>query len=701
MASQEQMQSFMTSMSVSTASGENEEDETSSDDDTFDASAIPTTVTSTAAVSKSLPKMRIKLSLRMPKNNVKIEEASQTEKSNGEEETLATNNDEEVSATVVESDVEDVDDDAVISVVAEGMAPDSTVLSSSKTSTNISISKETHGKKLLSLSPKSSMSVPASNNKKSVLATRPSFKPLLPTMKRRPTNPSRPLRLPPTISPGLLIPSSLGIHRGVPILDATPKGFLSPSSVFDHAMSLAGYTTEGRTDRPHRGSSIQRVVGDMFDTDVMFSNHFPPLVPPDFFNDENNDLDSEKKDGPEKGIYHRFLNLLKKSQADNGEDSNSSSSNHNKTKLSPNINHSRKRQRTGGKITDMIPLSLTITYPESYINKRLKFVKQVQDREKAIVAAQQAEEENDIAREQNRPKDTLRKPLTIPPIPKPPSPPRIDELEESILEDYEDKHPLYPPKNHSNFVSHVDPSCFNIVDGRYFGLKTNFIADPHFCGPNAPGIMGLTVSCSSGLATSTASSGGGGAAISTINNLSNISSTNDGISGSGLKSSKSGSKKSSSKHENGRSSGSSKSKSKKKSHSGKDKKKRAGPPPTATAADLRKAMEQGGDVADTIRLSIIRAAVHASRSGQHGQSFVGPNGQCYPDVSKAFAAHASLKPCTRCKNNKQGAYHCRLRRKHKDLDHDGGNSAGFIEPLFHEPLDNLLYKTEKVRKKKS
>jgi hypothetical protein len=118
---------------------------------------------------------------------------------------------------------------------------------------------------------------------------------------------------------------------------------------------------------------------------------------------------------------------------------------------------------------------------------------------------------------------------------------------------------------------------------------------------------------------------------------------------------------------------------------------------------------------------IIRAAVYASRIGKHGQSFLGPNGEAYPDVSKAFASHAGLRPCSRCKNNKQGvrhgqffrysremisnswfvtlccdiyfqAYHCRLRRKHKDLDYDGGNSPAMLAPLFDEPLDHLILK---------
>jgi hypothetical protein len=83
-------------------------------------------------------------------------------------------------------------------------------------------------------------------------------------------------------------------------------------------------------------------------------------------------------------------------------------------------------------------------------------------------------------------------------------------------------------------------------------------------------------------------------------------------------------------------------------------KKKKGPTPTATSSSLRKIMEDGGEEAELMKTCIIRAAVYASRAGTHGQSFVGCNGETYPDISKAFAAHAGLKPCNRCKTNKQG-----------------------------------------------
>ncbi|KAI2490448.1 hypothetical protein MHU86_24135 [Fragilaria crotonensis] len=129
------------------------------------------------------------------------------------------------------------------------------------------------------------------------------------------------------------------------------------------------------------------------------------------------------------------------------------------------------------------------------------------------------------------------------------------------------------------------------------------------------------------------------------------------------------------------------------------KKKSASPSPASSqsgsAAELKRIMEAETAETEAMRVCIIRAGVYASRAGRHGQSFLGPDGNTYQDVSKTFASYAGVKPCSRCKNNKQGAYHCRLRRKHKDLDYDGGNSPSILAPLFNEALESLILKPSK------
>merc|ERR1712238_98823 len=111
---------------------------------------------------------------------------------------------------------------------------------------------------------------------------------------------------------------------------------------------------------------------------------------------------------------------------------------------------------------------------------------------------------------------------------------------------------------------------------------------------------------------------------------------------------------------------------------------------TGTTAALKRLMERGDDHAIAMRESIIRAAVLAGRTASHGGSFVGVDGELYPDVGRAFSNHGNLRPCARCKNNKQGAYHCRLRRKHVDLDYDGGgDSAAILVPFFDASIEEL------------
>jgi len=164
--------------------------------------------------------------------------------------------------------------------------------------------------------------------------------------------------------------------------------------------------------------------------------------------------------------------------------------------------------------SDMIPISLSCEYPDAYFEKRLEYAKQVEEREKAIVKMQK-EQEALLATPEAEATNTTN---NIPPIPIPPDIPGRDDLRtitsaEEIFgsDDQQTKsHPLYLPKN-KEFVKHLDQKCFRAIQGRYFGLNSNAIADPYFFGPNAPGLGGLNFSASTGLAT--ASTGGGAGAL--------------------------------------------------------------------------------------------------------------------------------------------------------------------------------------------
>lgn len=524
-------------------------------------------------------------------------------------------------------------------------------------------------------------------------------KPLLPTSN------TRTVRLPPLASPGMLLPPSAGVFRG----DADANGYTTPASVFDHCMKLAGYTTQARTEHPHRGSSVQRQVGDMFDSDVSFAVNFPPLVPKELWSLSTKKDQDEKKEAPPESSGQEpstDMDVKEAPQRDAAQlllralaPTNKREKEQDQTPDSANDTSSTRKRRRPWQFSEMSPLSLTLPYPESYIQKRLQYAEKVKERERAIVISQEAKQKYQDAQdryellssakrntEELPPPPVRPEPTLIPPIPEPISPPRITEMEgeeyKNVLDD--SKHPIYLPKTHEQFTSHLDPACFDITNGRYFGALTNSIADPNFVGPNAPGLAtAYNFAGGSGLATAyTGSTSGGSAAFLT-----------SASAGSGFS----------------KPSTSGKSTSKKKATSAPttaaavqkpvaDTSAAAndgdatggGPPPTSTSTALKKMMDEGGEDALQMKVVIVRAAVYASRVGTHTMAFVGSDGEVYPDVSKAFAAHGGVRPCIKCKNNKQGAYHCRLRRKHKALDYDGGDSPGALAPLFQEPLADLI-----------
>ena len=222
----------------------------------------------------------------------------------------------------------------------------------------------------------------------------------------------------------------------------------------------------------------------------------------------------------------------------------------------------------------------------------------------------------------------------VPPIPDPPTPPTRHEL----LGMDNDSLEVYLSKT-KDLIAHLDKDCFEVDNGRYFGLICNTISDPQYVGTNASGINGLNVSAGNGLAT--AQSGGVGPYSCPIPQSVNAPSTPSKTNGATVK--QSTVKKGSSTPTNGAG-----------SPTKVKKKKKVGLVPNASSFDLRKIVEGGGPKAESMKTCIIRAGVHASRTAKHGQAFRAPDGKIYPDISKAFAAHAGLKACNRCKGNKQG-----------------------------------------------
>ncbi len=451
-------------------------------------------------------------------------------------------------------------------------------------------------------------------------STTPKPTPSLKPTKRRSIHPTKPIKMPPLQSPGLLmIPPNhangvkgTGLSSSIPSYTIHKDGFTTPASVFEETMKLAGYTYERRSQVPHRGSSVERVVDDMFDSNVFLALHVPPLVPPGLFASEHSEVASDEQE--RNHLVQSMIDALKPVA----------------NRQQPVDEKSSRKRKRPLSFRDMMPVSLTINYPQDYVEKRKAYIQQVHERERAIVAFQEAEELEELPSE-------ISAKQKIPPIPIPPSPPRLSEctMDDSDYQKLlnEDAHPLYIPKGRERCVAHLDEKCFHITNGRYFGLASNLIADPNFVGPNAPGIAGVSASAGAGLATSTS---GTTATTLTASSFQNMTDEKVEVQRKSLDTStkKNGPQKASDGTTGARSVSGSKSMS--------------------SENEVKKGKEAGEGVTDSTRTEIIKAAVHAARTNQHGQAFHAPNGQRFPDVSKAFALYAGIKPCERCKNNKQG-----------------------------------------------
>lgn len=312
---------------------------------------------------------------------------------------------------------------------------------------------------------------------------------------------NRQIHVPPIGSPGLLMLPNPSLVANFPLQDGTVdkkrktaiddvshllhNGYILPRTVYEQSMVAGGYTWEKRMDQPHRGSSTQRTVGDMFDSDVSLYLHFPELIPLDLWerrlkmtkvepkeemetdqapvktDKDDGDQSSEKKESgsPKKSTQHettsdkevkgpllvemmiQSLSKMTGNELHKVDDHSSSVSEAMKSesscvvsvdpsppdvndsakpdtapsdpvaitessapdvtsdteprmlpKLNPDKPETRKRSRPHHPMSflDMIPISLTCTYPPDYVKKRRAYSQAVKEREHLIVESQEA-----------------------------------------------------------------------------------------------------------------------------------------------------------------------------------------------------------------------------------------------------------------------------------------------------------------------
>ena len=295
---------------------------------------------------------------------------------------------------------------------------------------------------------------------------------------------NRQIPIPPIGSPGLLMLPNPALVANFPnphdddnsdkkkkttiddVTELLHNGYILPRTVYEQSMIAGGYTIEQRKNNPHRGSSTQRTVGDMFDSDVNLYLHFPELIPLDVWErrlkkkpkvenevqktdqcpeqsdatklkgeDGAKNVTPHPSDQPEtvsssteedKGprLVELVIKSLDKLTANTDLKTAKATSNIGgliepesapsapTTSLEPaksgeaelnflsgtlpqfNPAHPGIRKRTSlhqpMSFLDMIPISLTSTYPPEYVEKRRAYTKAVKEREHLIIESQEA-----------------------------------------------------------------------------------------------------------------------------------------------------------------------------------------------------------------------------------------------------------------------------------------------------------------------
>lgn len=409
------------------------------------------------------------------------------------------------------------------------------------------------------------------------------------------------VKAPTIVSPGLLVPPASG------------KAKEKPSVLFDEAMKAAGYSRDRRQKYPHRGSSVQREVDDMFDTPVD-----PTSLIPDHLEKATIKVNvGEEKELP---LLSFVVGELKKHVGGpfhgNKRFVNEAASASDITMSATSQENKKKKQCMSTTFDDMIPKSLTFNYPPEFLERKKKNTEDVKLREAAIIESQRAIDAAEDAQEEYeekleewnnwmladpKPRDPPPRPVkpmpppTLTPIPPLPTSPK---LPEGKIIDSENKY----------LVEHLDLDCFN-PGQRYHGLLSNSIADPQFVGVCAPGLAGIPGNGHSSASLNLAPVGGSG----------------------NLRDGKDAAKSIGKSAQNSRSSG--KSSSKKKSAT------------ALKSQELREFFEADGSEVPKLRDSLIKAAIacFTDGSGDGRTPWIASNGETYPDIGKVSDLNSKQK----------------------------------------------------------
>ena len=251
------------------------------------------------------------------------------------------------------------------------------------------------------------------------------------------------------------------------------ENYMTAESVFAYYMATQGYTPESRSTQPHRGSSIVRTVGDMFDNDVVSSINFPNMLP-DYLrsrrggaaaakkekDDEDKDKGGEQeastpmkdveatmttpdrgttaKDGqvpadaattpdstptstpkttdgspPPTTVRMDAMDMLKFTLTSVLEKRKAASSSSSSTTAVTQGAAKKRKQFRPLQFQDMVPVSLTFPYPGEYTRARKEYAQKVQEREDAIKQDQtNSQKASDLMETYNRERARWEEKLT-------------------------------------------------------------------------------------------------------------------------------------------------------------------------------------------------------------------------------------------------------------------------------------------------
>lgn len=505
------------------------------------------------------------------------------------------------------------------------------------------------------------------------------------------------------------------------------KRLMTPSDVFRQTCLFAGESCALKKKRCV-GASYCRTVNDMFDSDIGLEEMEQDLVLLDLWNHKaviENDIRRTRLFS--KALYDELKKYINRKFPD----------------FVPNPCSTVAFDVKPLPFLDMITNSLTVSLPESYVQKKQTYIDSVLNREWQLnLSRTQAQKNVDAMNDYEKAmsnwmdlKEELE--LTVngsdsswedrlgpkPEVPKSPSYidiPPIPNVPTCSLDDIiNSKHDtklcrILESKRY--LVEHLDADFFLPPEGRYVGLLSNDIVDTQFVGPNAPGILNATFTSGTGLATSYVGTLSGG----TFHGLTVKEDLVEKRSSSYCEEDSSKKRRLTCRRTSKRSvdtyiapfinfSSPTLHDSTVEGYNGDvaaitlDGLAYQSENETYTKrsfSHLQKVMEKQDEThLVQMRDSIIRGAVYSCRIGAHSGFFLLATGEEYSDVSRAFCTYGNIRPCLRCNYNKRGAFYCRLQRKHRHLDYDGGDSASVLSPFFHMTLEELIPNISRKRPK--